>query len=119
MRRAHRDWSRLSWSVLIILLGLAAAVACGRHPPSHDHDGGHPPLCTDTSSPATLAHNKPMLFSDGGTFPLSSKIPFLLVSLTALGAQFLMGLLILPEALSQSDTRTSVSPPMFLIVLRQ
>ena len=119
MPRARRDWSRLSWSFFIIVLGLTAAVACGSHPPSHDHDVGHPPLCTDTNNPATFANAKPLVFLDGGTFPLSPKSLFPLVSLPALSAQVLVGLLVLPEAVSQADARTSVSPPMFLVVLPQ
>jgi hypothetical protein len=119
MQRSRRNRSRLSWSLWIIFLGLAAAVACASHPPSHDHDVGHPPLCTDTSNPATLGNDKPLLFPDGGTFPLFPKSSFPIVSLVSLSAQLLVGLLILPEALSQRDARTSVSPPMFLVVLRR
>jgi hypothetical protein len=119
MQRAHRDWSRLSWSLLMIFLGVAAAVACASHPPSHDHDGAHPPLCTDTSSPAALTHDKPMFFPDGGSFPLSPKSSFPIMSLAALSAQLLVGLPVLPKALSQRDARTSVSPRMFLVVLRR
>jgi hypothetical protein len=119
MQGARRDWSRLSWSLWMIFLGVAAAVACASHPPSHDHDAGHPPLCTDTSTPATLAHDKPLLFPDGGMFPLSPKSLFPLGSLAALSGQLLVGLLVLPGALSQGDARTSISPPMLLVVLRQ
>jgi hypothetical protein len=119
MHRSHRDWSRLSWSLWIILLGLAAAVACGSHPPTHDHDVGHPPLCTDTSSPATLGNDKPLLFPDGGTFPLFPKSSFPIASLVALSAQLLVGLLVLPEAVSQRDACMSVSPPIFLVALRR
>jgi hypothetical protein len=119
MQRARRDWSRLSWSLWMIFLGVAAAVACASHPPSHDHDAGHPPLCTDTSTPATLAHDKPLLFPDGWTFPLSPKSLFPLGYLAALSSQPLMGLSVLPGALSQSDVCTSISPPMFLVVLRR
>jgi hypothetical protein len=119
MQRARRDRSRLSWSFLIIFLGLAAATVCASHPPTHDHDMGHPPLCTDTSSPAMLAHDKPVLFPNGGKFPLPSKSPFSQVSEVALSAQLLLGLLVLPQDLSQVDTRTPVSPAsMFLVVLR-
>jgi hypothetical protein len=74
MPRACRDWLRFSWS-LIIFLGLAAAVACASHPLGHDHDAGHPPLCTDSSSAVTLGHGKPILSSDGGTWPLSQISP--------------------------------------------
>jgi hypothetical protein len=119
MQRSRRHCSRLSWSLWIIFLGLTAAVACASHPPNHDHDVGHPPLCTDTSSPAMLAHDKPTLFPDGRTFPLSPKSLFPLVSLAALSGQLLVGLLVWPKAFSQRDTRTSVSPPMFLVVLRR
>ena len=118
MPRARREWSRLSWSV-IIFLGLAAALACASHPLSYDHDVGHPPLCTDASSAATLANGKPTLSPDGGTSPLSVKSLLPPVSPTAPSSELLLGLELWPEALSERDTRTSVSPPMFLVVLRR
>jgi hypothetical protein len=118
MPRARREWSRLSWS-FIIFLGLAAAVACASHPLSHDHDVGHPPLCTDRSSAVTLGNGKPTLSPDGGIWPLSPKSLFPPMPLAALSSQFLAGLQVWSKALSESDTRTSVSPPMFLVVLRQ
>jgi hypothetical protein len=118
MRRTPREWSRLSWSV-IIFLGLAAAVACASHPLGHDHDAGHPPLCTDSSSAATLGNSKPTLSPDGGTGPLSLKSFFPVVFLALLSKGLLPGLEGWPETLSEQDTRTSVSPPMFLVVLRQ
>jgi hypothetical protein len=119
MLRARPHGSRLSWSLWIMFLGLTAVVACASHPPGHDHDVGHPPLCTDTSGPAMLAHDKSTLFPDGGTFPLSLKSLFPLVSLAASGAQIRSGLPVWAGDLSQNDTRTSVSPPIFLVVLRQ
>ena len=118
MPRACREWSRLSWSV-IIFLGLAASVACASHPLSHDHDVGHPPLCTDSSSAVTLDSGKPTLSLNGGTWPLSPKSLFPPMPLATLSSQLLVGFQVWPEALSERDTRTSVSPPMFLIVLRQ
>lgn len=119
MQRARRDWSRLSWNLWIIFLGVAAAVACASHPPNHDHDAAHPPLCADTNSPAALAHDKPTLFPNGGAFPLSPKSIFPLGSLMAFSGQPRLGLLELPGPLSQIDARTSVSPPTLLVVLRQ
>ncbi len=119
MPRARRHGSRFSWSLWIMFLGLTAAVACASHSPIHDHDVGHPPLCTDTSGPAMLAHDRSTLFPDGGTFPLSPKSLFPLVSLAAPGAQIRLGLPVWPGDLSQNDTRMSLSPPMFLVVLRQ
>jgi hypothetical protein len=118
MPRARREWSRLSWC-LVIFLGLAAAVACASHPPSHDHDVGHPPLCTDTSSAVTLGNGKPTLSPGGGTWPLSPKSLVPPMPLAALSSQLLVGLQVWPEALSESDTRTSVSPAMFLVALRR
>jgi hypothetical protein len=119
MPRTRRHRSRLSWSLWITFLGLTAAVACASHPPGHDHDVGHPPLCTDTSGPAMLAPDRSTRFPDGGTFPLSLKSLFPLVSLAAPGAQIPLGLPVWPGDLSQNDTRTSANPPMFLVVLRQ
>ena len=123
----RRYWLRLHWSLWIIFLGLAAAVACTNHHPSHDHHGGHspldhhgghPPLCSDTNSPAMLGNAKPILSSDGGTFPLSAKSIFPLVFLVALSSPLLVGLLKWPGALSQGDTRTSVYPSIVFAVLR-
>jgi hypothetical protein len=119
MQCARRNWSRLSWSLWIIFLGVTAAVACASHPLSHDHDAGHPPLCTDTSTPVMLAHDKPLLFPNSGMLPLSSNSFFPLGSLAALSGQLLVGLLVFPGTLSQGDARTSISPPMLLVVLRQ
>jgi hypothetical protein len=102
-----------------MFLGLTAAVACASHPPTHDHDVGHPPLCTDASGPAMLAHDRSTLFPNGGTFPLSPKSLSPLVSLAALSAQIPLGLPVWPGDISQHDTRTSVSLPIFLVVLRQ
>jgi hypothetical protein len=103
----------------MIFLGLTAAVACASHPPSHDHDVGHPPLCTDTSSPVMFTHDKSILFADGGALPLSPKSLFPIMSPAALSARLLAGLQFSLEGLSQSDTRTSVSPPTLLVVLRR
>src|SRR5262245_45657152 len=119
MQRAHRDRSRLNWSLWIIFLGVVAAVACAAHPPSHGHDAAHPPLCTDTSSSTALAPDKRILLPDGGTFPLSPKSLLPLGSLVVFRGLPLVGLLVLCRALPQSDVRTSISPPMFLVVLRQ
>ena len=118
MLRARREWSRLRWSV-IIFLGIAAAVACASHPLDHDNDLGHPPLCTDSSSAVTLGNSKPTLSPDGGIGPLSPKSFFPVVSLIVPSEALLPGFQVLRETLSQQDTRTSVSPPMFLVVLRQ
>jgi hypothetical protein len=119
MPRARPYKSPFSWSLWIIFLGLTAAVACASHPPTHDHDAGHPPLCTDTSGPAMLAPDRSTLFPNGGTSPLSLKSLFPPVFLAAPGAQIRLGLPVWPGDLSQHDTRTSVSPPIFLVVLRQ
>jgi hypothetical protein len=118
MPRVRREWIRLSWC-LIIVLGLAAAVACASHPPGHDHHVGHPPLCTDTDSPVIVGTDKPTLSPDGGTEPLSAKSFFSPTFLAALRSALLAGPQVWPDVLSERDTRTSVSPPMFLVVLRR
>jgi hypothetical protein len=116
MSCVHRAWSRLGWS-LLIFLGLAAAVACASHPSSHDL--GHPPLCTGTSNPAMLAHDKFTLFPMGGTFPFSLKSLYTRMPLAALSAQLFVDRLVWLEALSLSKTHTSRSPSTFLVVLRR
>lgn len=68
---------------------------------------------------AISANAKPLVFLDGGTFPLSPKSLFPVASLPALSAQVFVGLLVLPAVVSHSDARKSVSPPMFLVVLRR
>jgi hypothetical protein len=103
----------------MIFLGLTAVVACASHPPGYDHDVGHPPLCTDTSSAVTLGNGKPTLSPDGGTCPLSPKSFFPAVSLAGPSVVLPPGLQAWTKGLSERDTRTSVSPPMFLVVLRQ
>lgn len=118
MPRARQDWLRLSWT-LIILLGLAAALSCASHPPGHDHHVGHPPLCTDTDSPVTVGTGRPTLSPESGTWPLSSKSLLPPLSLAALSGDLPLVPHVWTEGLSQSDTRTSVSPPIFLVVLRQ
>jgi hypothetical protein len=122
MPRACRGWSRLSWCVML-LVGLTAAVACASHPPGHrhsdDHNGRHPPLCTDASSPVTLAQGKSGVFLDGGSWPLSPKSLLSVVSLAVLSRLLLLDIQFSPAALSQSDARTSVRPPMLLVALRR
>jgi hypothetical protein len=119
MQRARRDRPRLNWSLWIIFLGVVASAACAAHPPSHHHDAAHSPLCTDTSSSAALAPDKRLLFPDGGTFPLSPKSLFPLGSLVAPSGEPLLSFLELLGTLSQSDARTSASPPALLVVLRR
>lgn len=118
MPRARREWLRFSWC-LIIFLSFAAAISCASHPPGHNHDVGHPPLCADTSSPATLAQGRPGVAIDAGVLPLSPKHLSSIMPLAALSGQALPSLQPWPEALSHGDTRTPISPPMFLVVLRQ
>ena len=119
MHRACRDRSRLRWSLWMILLGVAAAVACASHPPSHDHDAAHPPLCADASSAVALARDKLTLLANGGASPLSPTSLFPLGSLATFSGLPLAGLLGLSAALPQGDARMSISPPMFLVVLRR
>ena len=70
MRHDHRHWSCILWSVWIIVLAVGTAVVCASHPPTHDHEVPHPPLCTDSHSPMVLGEGIPLLVADGGTFPL-------------------------------------------------
>jgi hypothetical protein len=124
MPYVSRSWSRLSWCI-ILLVGLTAAVAS--HPPDHshgdhhqdDHDGRQPALCTDAGSPVALALGKSGVFPDGGLWPLSSKSLLFVVFVDAFSSLSLLSLQVLSDSLSQSDTRTSISPQMFLVALRQ
>src|SRR5262245_57981704 len=111
MPRGCRKWLRLSWC-LVMILGLATAVACASHPPHHDQHVGHPPLCADADNPAILEYGKPTLSLDGGTRPLPSKLPLPTLFRAVPGGELLIGLQVCPEVLSPSDIRTCVGPPM-------
>jgi hypothetical protein len=118
MPHACRGWARLSCTIILVV-GLAAAAACVSHLPGHGHphDGKHPPLCMDTSNPVTLTYGKSSGFLDGGSLSLFPKSLIPVMTLVALNSLFSVGMRFPPEPLSQSDTRTSVSPPMLLVVL--
>jgi hypothetical protein len=122
MLHVRQGWSRLSWC-LILVVALAAAVACASHPPGHDHghghDVGHPPLCSDRSTPVTLAQGKSSKLLDGGSLQLSPKSLTTDAFPAALSSLLHLGLQVSPETLSPRDTRTSVSPPMLLVVLHR
>jgi hypothetical protein len=51
MLRAREDWSRHSWSLWMLILGVAAAVACASHPPNHDHEGHTPHSAPTQAAP--------------------------------------------------------------------
>src|SRR5688572_19635284 len=99
------------WSLCIVILGMAAAVLCSSHPPTHDHDEPHPLLCIDVSSA--------VLFADGVTFPLPSKALTLVGPDATLGSFILVGLDLWARPLSPPYERSILyTPRLSLGVLR-
>jgi hypothetical protein len=116
---SRRCWLRFHWSLWIIILGVAAATLCSSHPPTHDHDVPHPPLCIDASSAVVQGPHTPVLFADRGTFPLPPKFLTLVVSQAMLASFLLVGLGLLARPLSQAPERSFLNTPhLTLAVLR-
>lgn len=64
----HRYWSSVLCSFWIIFLVLVTAAACVGHlAPQQVRQLS---LCLESSSPAAQANDRPVLFTNGGTFPL-------------------------------------------------
>ena len=117
--RSRRYWLRVHWSVWIIILGVSAAMLCSSHPPIHDHDMPHPPLCIDASSAVVPADHTAVLFVDGGTFPLRPKFLTPVVPNAALVGFLLVGLDLLARPLSPPHERSVLDTPrLSLAVLR-
>jgi hypothetical protein len=63
VRRQRRSWLTLIWSLWLIVAGGAVVLACMSHPAAHE--GPHPLLCLDLSTPATLTDHDPALLPEG------------------------------------------------------
>ena len=119
MRRFRRHWLCFHWSVWVIILGISAAVVCGSHPPMHDHDAAHPPLCIDASSAIVPGAQSVVLFADRGTYPLSSKFLAPLTPDATLGSFLLLGFgLLAPPLCSPHERKTLTLYPHSPAVLR-
>jgi len=109
----------LTWGVSTILLAVAAVVACASHPPVHDRELPHPPLCFEANSPTMPGHHKTILFADDGSLPLLPTFLAPLVPLTSMHALVSLALTMLPHPLSAIFAHTSMSTPRaFLPILR-
>lgn len=117
MRRSRRYWLSLIWGLWIVFLVVATSTACVGHPAAHDV--AHPPWCFDSSSPVARGDDKPILFAEGGTFPLRPEFASLAVPPPAIGTYLCLGLSLLPHQLSQTQESTPLTiPQSFLPVLR-
>jgi hypothetical protein len=108
---SRRYWLRLHSSLWIIFLGLFAAVLCSSHPPTHDHEVPHPPLCIDVSSAVVPGGHTTILFADGGTFPLPPKFLTSVMLAAMLGSYLLVGLGLLARPLSPPYERSFLNTP--------
>lgn len=119
MRSFRRYWLRLHWSLCIIFLGVAAVALCGSHPPLHDHDVAHPPLCINASSAVAQKPHTSVLFADGGTFPFPPKVLTPVVANATLGSFLLLGFGLLAHPFSPPYERSFLKMPLLsLVVLR-
>jgi hypothetical protein len=117
MRGSRRYWSSVAWSLWIVVLGVSATVVCASHPVAHVE--AHPPLCMDSISPIAHRDDKPILFADGGMFPLPSKFSNPLVPLPAMGIHPPLALGLLTHKLFETQERVlPIIPRSFLPVLQ-
>jgi hypothetical protein len=119
MRRSRRREFTFVWSLWLICLVIATAPACLTHPAAHNHDVTHPPLCIDTSSPIAQRDGKPILFPDGGSFPLPSKSLPPGFSSAAISMHLPWGLGLAARSPFPTHAHTLLSPPRISpVVLR-
>jgi hypothetical protein len=83
VRRWHRSWLTVTWSLWILVAGGAAALACLHHPVIHDD--AHLLLCIDSSNPAVQDESGFRLLAEARKARSMSKFPALVVLSTALG----------------------------------
>jgi hypothetical protein len=101
VQRYHRYWASLIWSFSIIFLGVVTVAACVSHPAAQELK--HPSLCIDSSSPAAQGDDKPILFAEGGTFPLPRERLSSMLPPVALGSYLSSGLGCLTDQLFQTQ----------------
>jgi hypothetical protein len=117
MQGCRRYWSSVAWSLWIVVFGVSAAVVCASHPATHVEP--HPPLCIDSITPMTHRDDKPILFADGGMFPLPRKFSDSLVPLPAMSIHPPLALGLLTHELFQTQARVlPIIPRGFLPVLQ-
>jgi hypothetical protein len=114
-------WYKFSlvWSLWLACLALATAPVCLAHAAAQEHDGTHPPLCIDTSSPIAQSDGRPILLTQGGTFPFHSKSLSPGVSSAAISVQLPFGLSLSARLLFHIYEHRLDNPSrMFPVVLR-
>jgi hypothetical protein len=106
----------LTWNLWIVLIGVAAALACTGHPAAHDM--AHPALCIDTNTPAALTDGAPLLVASGGPLRLPPRRLAPVVPPATATAHLAVGLGCWPPLRSGMPERTCTSVPHdFLPVL--
>jgi hypothetical protein len=101
----------------IVVLGVSAAMVCASHPVAHVE--AHAPLCLDSSSAMAHRDAKPLLFADGGMFPLPSKCSAPLAPLPAMAIDPSLALGLLTRERFETQWRIlPILPRGFLPVLQ-
>jgi len=107
----------LTWNLWIVLVGVAAALACAGHPAAHDM--AHPALCIDSNTPAVLTDGTPLLVPSGGPLRLPTRLLTPVVPPATASAHLALGLMFWPPQLPGIPESTSTRIPHdFLPVLR-
>jgi hypothetical protein len=83
VRRQRRSWLTLMWSLWLIVASGAVVLVCMSHPDTHE--GPHPLLCLDLSTPATLNGHGPALLAEGRKLRSPHKVLTLVIHPATLG----------------------------------
>ena len=109
MEKCHPYRLLLTGSLCILLVGMAAALACAGHPEAHDM--AHPALCIDSNTPAALTDGTPLLVASGGPLRLPTRLLAPVVPPATASAHLALSLGFSPTQLPGLQESTSASLP--------
>ena len=117
MHRFRRSPYSLSWCFVLVFLAVVEARVCAGHPAAHAVE--HPLLCLDSSSPVAQKQDKPVLFTDAGSFPLPVDAHTAMGFLAATSTSLPLGLDLAAYPRCRLEQNPSLSLPHdFLPILR-